>query len=221
MSGNRSSSSTREALADASAGVAGSLVAMLTFYLIDLIKTNLQASTQQKQKQQVQQQQVQEWTAYSFYRFLGSFFCRLHYKTAHIVASSFTYFFIYSFIKSRHEHYCHSCCMTPHKHSHSHAYSYQPLTAMRLLLSVLAGMINVTFTFPLDVLAARSQTKATSNNTIHKSTANGSTASTAITTPITTPTTTTRKRTNTNSNSKCNDDVIKGKRCISVYLHSY
>ena len=112
MPGNSSSSSSsmREALADASAGVAGSLVAMLTFYPIDVIKTNLQASTQQhqqqqqqqrstnRQQQQTQQQQVQEWTAYSFYRFLRSFLRGLHYKTAHTVASSFTYFFIYSFI---------------------------------------------------------------------------------------------------------------------------
>ena len=44
---------------------------------------------------------------------------------------------------------------------------YKPSTSVRLLLSALAGVLNVTLTFPLDVLAARSQTAVDSKSTNH------------------------------------------------------
>jgi Mitochondrial carrier protein len=67
----------KAALAEALAGVVGSLVALWAFYPMDVIKTNLQAST----------------SAVSLFR-------GLEIKTLHTAASSFCYFYIHSYIVS-------------------------------------------------------------------------------------------------------------------------
>lgn len=164
---------TREAFADATAGVSGSLVAMLAFYPIDVIKTNLQADkpcgktiTIQNDEYKIECQQHKKRTSIqgliSIIKNLKSFTRGLHYKTAHTVTSSFIYFFLYSWIQSQHRLY--------HARKHRRRkylakgenqrgdFVYQPSTSDRLILSAIAAMMNTVLTLPLDVLAARSQT---------------------------------------------------------------
>jgi hypothetical protein len=69
----------KRALADAVAGVAGSLVSLWTFYPIEVWKTNLQAGSTVSKKSMFQG-------------------CRA--KTLHTASSSFCYFFLYSWIFS-------------------------------------------------------------------------------------------------------------------------
>ena len=167
----KTNNSSQEALADAMTGVAGSLVAMLTFYPIDVMKTNLQAAssssthststTATSSSTYVEETQLQrKWMRQlSSMLFVKSIFRGLHYKIAHTTTSSFTYFFIYSFIKARHKRAFLSKQRRKSRNSKSESMRpYKPSTSSRLLLSALAGMVNVTITFPLDVLAARSQT---------------------------------------------------------------
>ena len=168
--------STREAFADATAGVVGSLISLFAFYPIDVIKINLQADQRKRNVNNAEEEEsvnsyhelrrsssvvslLQDMIAKhpSKMDFLKSLFRGLHYKTAHTTASSFAYFFIYSWIQSKHKTYL------MRKHSIGSASSVnndllKPSTSMRLLLSAIAAMVNVTFTLPLDVLAARSQT---------------------------------------------------------------
>lgn len=170
-----SSNSTKEALADAVAGVAGSLVSMLIFYPIDVIKTNLQASLSSSPSSSTKitstetTKNTDKHVKLLSFKFLQSIFRGLHYKTAHTITSSFAYFFVYSLIQSQHKNLLLLKEMRKIRSRNTHAndlnvsYTYQPSTSMRLLLSAIAGMANVTLTFPLDVLAARSQTNANNN----------------------------------------------------------
>ncbi|GFH43645.1 hypothetical protein CTEN210_00118 [Chaetoceros tenuissimus] len=170
--------STREAFADATGGVVGSLISLYAFYPIDVIKINLQADQRKRNGNNADEEDrikpshelrrsssvvslLQDMIAKhpSKMDFLKSLFRGLHYKTAHTTASSFAYFFIYSWIQSKHKNYL----MRKHrigKGSNSSVNNdlLKPSTSMRLLLSAIAAMVNVTFTLPLDVLAARSQT---------------------------------------------------------------
>lgn len=170
--------STREAFADATAGVVGSLISLYAFYPIDVIKINLQADQRKRNVNDADEEDniqshhdlrrsssvvslLQDMIAKhpSKMDFLKSLFRGLHYKTAHTTASSFAYFFIYSWIQSKHKHYL----MRKHRIGQGSDSSVnndllKPSTSMRLLLSAIAAMVNVTFTLPLDVLAARSQT---------------------------------------------------------------
>lgn len=173
--------STRTAFADATAGVAGSLVALLAFYPIDVIKTNLQAhgrkhkdrendemnaitrtNTSTRSSTAREENELNVLTLLhkmfaeqpSTLHFLKSLFRGLHFKIAHTTASSFAYFFIYSWIQSKHRLYITSKNSGTTKSNDR----YQPSTSIRLLLSAIAAMVNTTLTLPLDVLAARRQT---------------------------------------------------------------
>ena len=86
MSSSSSAAPSRRnaALADALAGVLGSLVSLWTFYPVDLIKVNLQAGVQQKP---TSLREIQ------FFRGIGV-------KTLHTITSSFAYFYLYSWIVS-------------------------------------------------------------------------------------------------------------------------
>ena len=178
MSPRNPSSSTQEALADAAAGVAGALVAMLSFYPIDVLKTNLQASSSSSAAAATTTNQntntsmiktIHKWKEQILtIAFIKSIFRGLHYKAAHTITSSFTYFFIYSFIKSQHKKQYMLFLSKRVGNGDGGGGGgggggvYNPSTMSRLVLSALAGMVNVTLTFPLDVLAARSQTKKNS-----------------------------------------------------------
>mmetsp|Transcript_17952 Transcript_17952/g.20749 ORF Transcript_17952/g.20749 Transcript_17952/m.20749 type:complete len:492 (-) Transcript_17952:68-1543(-) len=162
MSPSSASSSTKSALADATAGVAGSLVAMLAFYPIDVLKTNLQADSTRSATRLTTEDGDEARDDSHFNRtFLKSLFRGIHYKALHTVTSSFAYFFIYSYIKSRHQVYLSNKIHS----SKTRTKSTTPSTTSRLLLSAISAMINSTLTLPLDVLAARSQTSSLSTST--------------------------------------------------------
>jgi len=180
---------TREAFADATAGVCGSLAAMLAFYPIDVIKTNLQAqksdgkttTNNEDDKQEIigggcgtttlktntsttiteKKRMLSTTKTISIIQNFKKFARGLHYKTAHTVTSSFVYFFLYSWIQSQHRRYH----IRKIRSSGRHGYGvndknlYKPSTSDRLLLSAIAAMINTLLTLPLDVLTARSQTE--------------------------------------------------------------
>jgi len=182
---------TKEALADATAGVCGSLVALLAFYPIDVLKTNLQLETNTTRNHGESfekftsrsindQNKIDDFcnktrktsTDYTHFAlqkrnyitsYFKVFFRGLHYKTAHTVSSSFAYFFIYSWIKSRHRQYYFSNGGGRGQQLRvgTEEIPYEPKTLVRLMLSAVAAMLNTTLTLPLDVLAARSQTIGT------------------------------------------------------------
>jgi Mitochondrial carrier protein len=118
------------ALADAMAGVMGSLVALWAFYPMDVIKTNLQAQTE-----------TQTSSCSSTSTSAMNLFRGLHIKTLHTAASSFCYFYIHSYIVSMFQ---------QQQQQHS--------TTMKLTLSAIAAMMNTFLTLPLDVIASRHQT---------------------------------------------------------------
>jgi len=168
---------TKEALADATAGVSGSLVAMLAFYPIDVIKTNLQAEkpcekaiTTEDEEGGVsgginksKKERTSTQRLISIIANIKRFSRGLHYKTAHTVTSSFVYFFLYSWIQSQHRLYHVRKSrgrnyLTEGKRQEGETL-YRPSPSDRLILSAIAAMMNTILTLPLDVLAARSQTE--------------------------------------------------------------
>lgn len=142
-----SKSTTRTALADAVAGVLGSLVALYAFYPIELIKTNLQAEnhTCASDDSAPQRKRVQQYLSVR----------GLHFKTAHTILSSFSYYFIYSFIFQK---------WVKMNSNTRKVEGIKPSTVDRLSLSAVAAILNVLFTLPLDGLASRSQVNHTQND---------------------------------------------------------
>ena len=116
---------SRRALADAVSGVAASLFSLWTFYPIEVWKTNLQAGSRAGSRKK------------------KSLYQGCHVKTLHTASSSFTYFYLYSFIFF--------------KWVGSPKAKVNPAT--RLFLSAIAAMMNTLITLPLDVLSSREVTQ--------------------------------------------------------------
>ena len=160
-------SAARSALADAAAGVAGSLVSMLAFYPVDVYKTNLQAgrcgsgngggslSRRNRNSNSQKKEDDARNTILYLLQFLRSSFRGIQYKTAHTISGSFAYFFFYSWITARHRAYVTGAS--------SKGGEYSPSTSARLLLAAIAAMMNTTLTLPLDVISARQQTGHSEN----------------------------------------------------------
>ena len=136
----------RQALADALAGVVATLVSLWTFYPIDVFKTKLQAGTHDhndhsnaNNNNYSKQQQWLQWKG---------LFRGLPMKTLHAASSSFTYFYLYSFIVS---------WWNARKQSNSNTSNEIMSTGVRLTLSAVAAMLNTFLTLPLDVLASQHQ----------------------------------------------------------------
>ena len=161
MTNNNSSLRRQRAMADAIAGVAGSLVSLWAFYPIEVWKTNVQAQPhggeddddeQDGDEEQVNDNntQVQDTAGQktrrrrrdlNWLQGIGS-------KTLHVTSSSFCYFYIYSFIVST------------YKRRHSPGGNLIITPMRRLLLSAMAAMLNTIFTLPLDVISSRHVTAA-------------------------------------------------------------
>ena len=167
--------STKSALADACAGTIGSIVAMLMFYPVDVIKISQQAqinspSTSTDNNNNDKQHSSTNETIMSRFqkerlrsilkRIIQLYSHGLHYKLFHTTTSSFAYFFLYSWIQSTHRTISRSMAMIPRNQK----FHYEPKTSTRLLLAAIAAMMNVLFTLPLDVLSARSQSQAISSS---------------------------------------------------------
>ena len=133
----------RKALADAIAGLAGSLVALWTFYPLDVWKTHLQADLVS-----FQQTNNNSWSLW--YRGIGS-------KTLHSASSSFIYFYLESWV------------MTWYTQRRHRRQSQQPSstaehsrmsTLEHLILSAIAAILNTAITLPLDVISSVHQTSS-------------------------------------------------------------
>lgn len=136
MTEQRSDLRRRKALADAIAGLAGSLVALWTFYPLDVWKTHLQADITSFRTSNP----LSMW-----YRGIGS-------KTLHSASSSFVYFYLESWV------------MTWYKQRRqilSNTVGYNPISTLEhLILSAIAAILNTAITLPLDVISSIHQTSA-------------------------------------------------------------
>uniref|UniRef100_A0A7S2A4V5 Uncharacterized protein n=1 Tax=Ditylum brightwellii TaxID=49249 RepID=A0A7S2A4V5_9STRA len=141
----------KAALADAIAGTAASLVSLLAFYPVDVIKTRTQVGYNHRHPQK------------SSLETAISLLSGLHYKLAHTTLSSFTYFYLFSYVQSLHKSYD----TTVRRHTRGgrggsggeeNEVLYRPSVKTRLLLAAVAAAVNTLLTLPLDVLASRSQT---------------------------------------------------------------
>lgn len=160
---------TRVALADASAGMVGSLASMLAFYPLDVLKTNLQvsgnsfSSQKQTKKGDSEEQEIKVK--------ITKLFRGVHYKTGHTIASSFCYFYLYSWIQSQYLLLSRRLQQVPPEHimkEINHEINYKQSSTnifSKLLISAVAAMMNTCFTLPLDVLSTKHQASGTKNIT--------------------------------------------------------
>ena len=130
----------RKALADAMAGLIGSLVALWTFYPLDVYKTHLQANLVPLPTNL----DVSRW-----YAGIGS-------KTLHSATSSFVYFFLESWVTT-----WYTMRRSRIRVSSSRKTSVSPIE--RLTLSAIAAILNTMITLPLDVLSSNLQALASTN----------------------------------------------------------
>jgi hypothetical protein len=190
----------KRAFADATAGVVGSLAAMLAFYPVDVWKTSLQANTarsiQCKDKEDgassssnfSQNSGIMTTTttlpsAAAISITITRLFRGLPYKIAHTIASSFTYWYVYSLLQTKYAayqlHYHHAPSRTTiesstknDSSSSSSNSSSRPSTTKsssssvvtKLLLTAVAAMINTGITLPLDTISSRRQVALTLMN---------------------------------------------------------
>ena len=156
MTNNNSSLRRQRAMADAIAGVAGSLVSLWAFYPIEVWKTNVQAqphggeddddeeqvndNNMDTSAQKARRQRKSRKNELNWLQGIGS-------KTLHVTSSSFCYDFIYSFIVSTYK-----------RRQRGENIVITPMR--RLLLSAIAAMLNTIFTLPLDVISSRHVTAA-------------------------------------------------------------
>jgi Mitochondrial carrier protein len=138
----------KKALADAIAGVCASLIALWTFYPIDVWITNIQA--EQVQQKVDAKSPYAERKPEAHHRRIptsqNNMFAGVVMKTAHTTASSFFYFYIYSFLFSL------------YRNKRQLSNTTDISTSIRLLLTAVAAMANTFVTLPLDVLSAQQQT---------------------------------------------------------------
>ena len=141
----------RKALADAAAGVVGSLASMLVFYPVDVWKTNLQAGRQQNSN--CVDEDVRETYKLSTLQWMKQLFRGLPYKIAHTTVSSFTYFFVYSLVQSKYRAHIR---LLASRHGGIDK-SSRISTITKLSLAAFSAMINTCITLPLDTLSSRMQ----------------------------------------------------------------
>jgi Mitochondrial carrier protein len=140
----------RTALADALAGVVGTLISLWAFYPLEVIKTNLQASFHDNKKLLKNESTSRRFDFQSFLQQIQTMFRGCSTKTLHASSSSFCYFFLYSFTVSTYHRHQQKRRMGQHPPPSSKL-SMHPST--RLLLSAMAAMMNTFLTLPLDVLS--------------------------------------------------------------------
>jgi len=194
--GGRGASSTRsrdKAVADALAGVVGSLVALWVFYPIDVWKTRHAASSSSSNagvegaaennnkhipEYRQDNQDQRACTAVIAPETLSAnttdgLYAGWLLKSLHTSTSSFCYFYLYSWIVSKYK------IMVNHRYGgHGSAYGNEKMSSStRLLLSATAAMLNTFFTLPLDGWSARVQTRHTTTSDGSTSRSNGPAAS--------------------------------------------
>ena len=161
---SRRGSPRRRALADATAGVVGSLVSVLCFYPVDVWKTSLQAAAGRasptsanddpRQQMKTVQNQIIPRHHYLIAKLLSiksaDLFRGLHHKVAHTIVSSFTYFYVYSLVHTKY--------LTYRRGNGSPSTQTPKIsTAAKLLLTAFSAMINTAITLPFDTMSSRIQ----------------------------------------------------------------
>ena len=173
----------KRAFADATAGVIGSLAAMLAFYPVDVWKTSLQANATitRRANKQCRDDDAVATTANihllaansndivtstplpsivsSISKTVLRLFRGLPYKIAHTIASSFTYWYVYSLLQTKYAAYQlnhHRLSSTSTSSSSSSKNSSSSVVA-KLILTAIAAMLNTGITLPLDTISSRRQ----------------------------------------------------------------
>lgn len=158
----------QKALADAAAGVIGSLVSVLAFYPVDVWKTNLQAGKHPQHNDadekcvngkvlmdtnetvKLNNTTISQRLLRVSRRFRG-----LSYKITHTTVSSFAYFFVYSLVQSQYLAYRRSALRQHHSNNNNKSIRIPVFT--KLVLAAFSAVINTSITLPLDTLASRMQ----------------------------------------------------------------
>lgn len=185
----------QKALADAAAGVIGSLVSVLVFYPVDVWKTNLQAgkhpSHDANESEDVndvvlistnETVKLNSATISQWLLRVSRIFRGLSYKITHTTVSSFAYFFVYSLVQSQYLAYRRSALLQHHSNNDK---SIRIPVFTKLVLAAFSAVINTSITLPLDTLASRMQagtheimhdTAAVDNNENEREECNNNTA---------------------------------------------
>jgi hypothetical protein len=142
MTSERFDLKRRKALADAMAGVAGSLVALWTFYPLDVWKTHRQANITFRST---------AFTIMKFYRGIAI-------KTLHCASSSFVFFYLDSWVAAWYTQHQQSRRRQQSSSSMSSVDASKLSTMERLVLSAIAALLNTVITLPLDVISSQHQT---------------------------------------------------------------
>ncbi|KAL7537069.1 hypothetical protein ACHAXR_007564 [Thalassiosira sp. AJA248-18] len=187
-----SDAARRKALADATAGVIGSLASVVAFYPVDVWKTSLMAAgvTAEENKQDdrpsaptrrrsqshpVIHRRPSIQSIASNFLPLSRLFRGLPHKMVHTIVSSFTYFFVYSLVQTKYATYRRSLLSSRNVSSASSPASNNTTSmATKLLLTAFAAVINTGITLPLDTISSRKQAGTSSSNTREESEKGGS-----------------------------------------------
>jgi hypothetical protein len=149
-----------QALAEATAAAAASLVSMLSSYPVDVIKTNLQANkdtTNKKEKENNKDETIQCYSSKSKMNAIKSLFRGVHFRSMQFIVQYFTYFYIYSTVKSTHRRIAEGKTRGKVKKL------YEPSVTVQLLLAAVSAMITVVTTLPLETIATRKQIEIEEN----------------------------------------------------------
>ena len=150
----------RKAMADAVSGVVASLISMIAFYPVDVLKTNLQSGRKEENDAYVSSTMRRRDVHHIIQRLqklLPKLFRGLPHKFIHTMGSSFTYFYVYSFLQTKYATYMrHRACSTSGGGSKT-----TTSTATKLLLTAFAAVINTCITLPLDTISSRKQAGTT------------------------------------------------------------
>ena len=189
---NTTTAARRKAVADAVAGAVASLVAQWVFYPVDVYKTRVQASTSttttsssggccrtatktssdssafHNDPTTAQPATISTTTTGGWKDHL---LAGWELKTLHTCASSFCYFFVYSWLYSLWKRRRQQLRLRYLRERDDNGGAYPRAnivisSSTRLILSALAAMINTCLTLPLDVLSSRGQVVTRQDNTI-------------------------------------------------------
>ena len=160
----------QKALADAAAGVIGSLVSVLVFYPVDVWKTNLQAGKHPQHNNDANENdgavlidtngtvKLNNTTISHLLLRVSRRFRGLSYKITHTTVSSFAYFFVYSLVQSQYLAYRRSALLQHHSNiNNNNNKSIRIPVFTKLVLAAFSAVINTSITLPLDTLASRMQ----------------------------------------------------------------
>jgi len=154
---NSSNQNNNTAVVDAVSGVIGSLLAMITFYPLDVLKTNIQASSSSSSSLPSPQNKITKQQHTSILSKLKKQFQGMNYKIVNTVISNYIFFWVFSWLQYRHKRRHYYLNNTNNIGTTTTTNDYHLSVLSRLGLSSLAAILNIFVTLPLDVLSTRRQ----------------------------------------------------------------